>query len=148
MPKTTEVTETSMPRLSGKQIATMFVLFLAANFAALYLMNKWWPTNIVLGTHFFSPMVALLYTVLPLSILAVGLVPVVEYIMDTTNWKANDYHWLVLSFVVNAAAIWSLTRFAEWVGMGVSSWMVVAAMAIVLTAIQGGIAKFVNRVVK
>lgn len=147
MAKNPEVTST-LPCWSGKQIGTMFVLFLAANFAVLYLANKWWPTNVVLGTHFFSPMVALLYTVLPLSIVSVGLVPVVEHIMDTTNWKANDYHWLVLSFVVNAAAIWGLTRFAEWVGMGVTSWMVVAVLAVVLTAAQGGIAKLVMKMVK
>lgn len=136
MAKASPVT-TTMPHWSGKQIGAAFVLFLAANFVILYLANKWWPTHVVLGTHFFSPMVALLYTVLPLTILSVGFVPVVEHVMDTTEWKATDYHWLALSFVVNATALWGLTRFAEWIGMGVSSWMVVAAVAVVLTAVQG-----------
>jgi hypothetical protein len=127
----------SMPKLTGKQLGGMFLVFLAIHMVVIYFANKWYPESVVLGNHFFSPMTGLLYAMIPFTLLTVAAVPIVEHLTDTTKWKMTDWHWPVLYLVVNASGLWFLARFAEWLGMGLSSWMVVVVLAVIMDILQG-----------
>jgi hypothetical protein len=60
-----------------------------------------------------------------------------------TEWEhrrgkvLSSAEWSVSYFFVNFIGLWIITRFAEVFGLGVTSWMVVAGLALALDIAQG-----------
>jgi hypothetical protein len=46
-------------------------------------------------------------------------------------------HWIIGYLIINVAALWVTTRFADVIGLGVSSWVYVVGLAAVLDFVQG-----------
>ncbi len=127
----------AMQRLSGKQLGLMFVSFLVIHAAVIYLANRWFPSQVVLGNHFFSPIMALIYSSIAFTLVVTAFVPIAEHIAEAMKTTLTNLHWAVLYMIVNIIGLWSLARVAEWLGMGLQSWVAVVALAAVITFLQG-----------
>lgn len=46
-------------------------------------------------------------------------------------------HWMLGYLIINVVSLWVLARFAEAIGLGISSWVYVLGMAAVLDFVQG-----------
>lgn len=149
MPKKKKVME-SVPvkAMSGKQLSAMFLVFLLANSAFVFIANSIFPSHVVLGNHLFSPVIALFYSMLIFTLITVGMVPVVETVSESMKHKLKDMDWMVLYFVINAITLWMVARFALQLGFGISSWFVAVALAVVLDLIQGILSMMVVSKVK
>ena len=128
---------TSGPVMSVLQLATMYVLFLIANAIILYAASMLFPQAVVLGTHTITPMAAVVYSMLVLTSLLVGAVPIIESVVNSLRLKLGNMQWMFIYLVLNVGGLWVLGRFAEELGMGLSSWMVAVALGFVLNIAQG-----------
>jgi hypothetical protein len=123
--------------MSFTQLLTMFVVFFIDSSVIVYLAHMLFPTQVVLGTHMLSPLTALIYSMGLLCFLLVGSVPVIEVIAEVQKISLKDMHWMAIYFIMNAGFLWIITRFAEMIGLGVASWVVVLALAFVLNLVEG-----------
>lgn len=141
----TEEKSTPMDRshFSGKQLAMTFIAFFVIHSVVVYLANMFFPEDVVLGNHFFSPTMGLVYSMLPLTLLTVGCIPFIEYVAEKFNRTVSNMEWMVDYLLINTAGIWILARFAEWIGFGISSWMVAVALGVVITILQGAVMGFI-----
>jgi predicted membrane protein len=55
--------------------------------------------------------------------------------------KESSLHpkqWMLTYLVINFVALWEISRFADNLGLGFSSWIVILLFAAVIDLIQGG----------
>lgn len=139
-PPTREVaasTATASTSLSFVQLLSLLVGMFIANSLVVYLAHLLFPSHIVLGTHQIDPWSALFMAMAVLSVVIVGVAPVVQLVADMLRLKLSDREWIISFFVINVVALWFISRMAEMVGMGLSSWLVVVFLGLVLTGVQG-----------
>lgn len=134
----------SSGHFSFMQLAILFVALFIINSLVFYLANLLFPGNVVLGTHMIDKWTALFGSMLILSAIGVGATPLIEVVSDAFNIKMGMREWTVLYFILNAVAIWFISRMAEMVGLGISSWFVVVILAVILDMLQGMVAGFVS----
>lgn len=125
------------PEMSLTQLVLMFVVFMVVNSVVVLVANTLFPENVVLGTHLISPLQALIQSMAVFSLITVAAAPVIEAIADQMKVKLGFGHWMLLYAVINTIALWVTARFAELVGLGISSWVVVVVLAVVLDFAQG-----------
>ncbi|MBU0578833.1 hypothetical protein KKE34_03530 [Patescibacteria group bacterium] len=121
------------------QLSTALVFFILGSTLVVLLANLFFPKMVVLGHHLISPVTGAVYAMTVVSLIAVGVMPVVEYIAKQKNINFTSTHWLLLYWVVNIGAIWLVGRFAEIVGMGINSWMVAVVLGLALDLVQGAL---------
>jgi hypothetical protein len=126
----------SVVNISLTQLSTIYVLFIIINSAIVYLAHTLFPQSVVLGTHVLSPMIALLQSMLFFTLLVVGSMPVLEILAKTLKYKLSEKSWILIYYAVNVIGLWITARFAELVGMGISSWMVAVILGLVLSLLQ------------
>lgn len=129
---TSAVTTTNFTQL----LITWFSFFLVtviAFYAAAYLF----PSYLVFGTDTISPFAGMLQSSALLSLIVVAAIPVIEMAAAAVGRKVTDSNWMVLYLLINTAGIWVISRFAEVVGMGISSWVVALVLGFVLNVAQG-----------
>lgn len=124
-----------------KQLLIMFASFFVLHSATVYLAYMFMPGTVALGTHVFSPLQALLQSVFIITLIMVGFTPAIEFLEERYQMKLKDMHWVLLYFVINAAAIWFVARFSEMLGFGISSWMVAVVLAVIFDLEQGLVMK-------
>lgn len=140
---TSSVTAASMAKavssehMTARQLSLTFVVWLIAHSLIFYLANRFYPQAVVLGTHELSALQGLAYSMVVFTLITVGSIPVVEMIAGMQNRVLKAMDWMVIYFVINTAAIWVVARFAEQLGMGISSWMVAIVLGLIIDAVQG-----------
>ncbi|MGD9129139.1 MAG: hypothetical protein PVJ09_01460 [Candidatus Woesebacteria bacterium] len=122
--------------LTAKQLTVMFGLFLLVHSVIIYVASMWFKEAVILGTHVFSPIAALVNSMITFTLIVVAATPVIEFISEQLKIKLTCLHWSVLHFFINAGALWLVARFAEQLGMGISSWKVVVVLALVFDLAQ------------
>lgn len=130
------------------QLSTALVSFIIANTIVVLLANMFFPQAVVLGHHRLSPLLGAVYAMSFVALIGVGVMPVVEYLANQKGTQLTNTHWLILYWVVNAGGVWLVGRFAEIVGMGISSWIVAVILGLVLDLVQGKLMKDVVSRVK
>lgn len=130
------------------QLSTAWVSFTIGGVLVALLSNLFFPKAVILGNHLLSPFVGAVYAMAMVALIAVGVMPVVEYLIKENKWKFSSTHWLLLYWVVNAGSMWLVGRFAEIVGLGISSWMVAVLVGLALNLVQGGLMMHVVSKVK
>jgi hypothetical protein len=125
--------------LNFTQLSTAWASFTAGSVVVTLLANLFFPKAVVLGNHLLSPLTGAVYAMAVVSLIAVGLMPVVEYVAKENKLKLTSTHWLVLYWVVNAVSLWLMGRFAELVGLGLNSWMVAVSLGFMINLVQGGL---------
>lgn len=121
------------------QLSVMFVLTVAFAIITVFLANVFLPKQVVLGNNIFSPGAALIYSAITYGLLSVGAVPVVEWLSEKKETRLTENKWMLVWLVVNFFAFWIVARFAELLGMGISSWRVVAVLALIMDVLQASI---------
>jgi len=73
------------------------------------------------------------------GLLSIGAVPVVEWLSEKRESRLTENKWMLVWFVVNFFSFWIVARFAELLGMGVSSWRMVAVLALIMDVLQASV---------
>ena len=117
-------------------VVTYFVLF-AVNALVVLLANSLMPQQVVLGTQFISKGWAIIHSMGTLALLTTFAVPFVREWEKSRGKMLASYEWMCVYFVLNFVGIWLVTRLAEQLGFGISSWVVALVLAVVLDVVQG-----------
>lgn len=121
----------------GMMMVTSYFVLFAVNALIIYLANTYFPKNVVLGTASISLPWSIFHSMGTLALINILVIP---FIREIEKWKGRmltSMEWMVKYLVVNFVGVWVITRFSEQFGLGVSSWIVVLALAIVLDFVQG-----------
>lgn len=119
------------------QLSMALVLFVVVNTVVILLANMLFPQSVVLGNDLISPVMAAIYSMVVLSLMAVGMMPVIEFVTVQQKMNLTSTHWMLLYWVINTGGLWLLSRFAELLGMGLRSWVVAVVLGLVLNLVQG-----------
>lgn len=117
-------------------VVTYLVLF-GVNTGILYLAHRFFPESIVLGTHALSPVWALVHSMGALALIDTFAIPFLYEWEKMRGSLLASHEWMIAYLVLNFGGLWLISRFSEQFGLGVSSWYVVLALAIVLDVVQG-----------
>ena len=114
-------------------------LFLVAvvNLVVFYLANMFFPENIVLGTISLTASWALILTSTALSLITVIMMPFLRMWEMNQKRDMKPAEMIGVYFVINFVGLWLLTRASDVFGLGVTSWIVVLLLAVVLDFAQG-----------
>lgn len=121
----------------GLMMFYTFLILFAVNSLVIMIANKLFPTHVVLGTYSISYWWALYHSIFKLTVIAVFVMPFITFYEWKNNVMFTPKQWMLTYFVVNIVSIWEITRFAENLGLGVSSWLVVVLLAVALDWVQG-----------
>lgn len=122
---------------TGLRLLYSFLTLFLTNVVVIYLANLFFPAQVVLGTYAISLFGSLYHSALILTVIGTFVMPLVAYYEWQNKLTFTPKQWILTYFVVNAIAIWGITRFATHLGLGVSSWVVVVILAAALDWLQG-----------
>jgi hypothetical protein len=125
------------PKNPGMIFTLSFFLLSIAHILVYGIGNMYFPTHIVVGTHSLTYFWALALSGGVLALLSLLVMPFFTAWEMKKRKELSPLEWMVGYFVVDLAGVWAFTRFSEVFGLGVSSWVVVLALAIVLDIVQG-----------
>ncbi len=134
MPKEMKIVTKDNP---GMMFTISFVLVACINFVVFYLANMFFPHDVVLGTVSIPAAWAILLSGIFLSMFTVLLMPFLTEWENKRGSLMSPVEMMVIYLLINGVGLWLLTRKSEFFGLGVSSWFVVAAVAVVLDLVQG-----------
>jgi hypothetical protein len=126
----------SFSKNPGMVITATFVIMYVVNALVLYVTNMLFPQQVVLGTMTLTPAWAIVLSMSALSVLLTLVVPFVHEAERVMERDLKSAEWMGLYLALNFAGIWLISRFSEQFGLGVSSWMVVLALALVMNVLQ------------
>jgi hypothetical protein len=127
----------SMPETTAMQMVKNYVYLLPTNALVLYLANMWFANEVVLGTASLSLWWSIGMSAGKLTLVAVLATPLIEAWGKAQKRVLSTKDWMMAFLAINFAALWVITRFPEQFGIGVTSWVVVLIMAVVLDIVQG-----------
>lgn len=119
------------------QVSFTFFLLWLVNALVIGLANVVFPNNIVLGTMSLSYYMALLLSSGVLAWSASLMMPIFTEIEIRKQMVMAPHHWMIGYLVINVISLWVLARFAEAIGLGISSWVFVLGLAAALDFVQG-----------
>lgn len=117
-------------------IITYFILF-TVNSLVIYLAHLWFPQNVVLGTQSLSPTWALFLSMGVLSLINTFAIPFMNQYEKSRKQPLTPKDWIAAYFVLNFVGLWLVTRAAEQLGLGITSWLVAAILAVIFDVFQG-----------
>lgn len=117
-------------------VNAFFVLF-AVNSLVIFLANALFPQGVVLGTATFTQVWAIIHSMGVLALIDTFAIPYVREFEHGWGEMLDSKGWLTIYFLVNFVGVWGISRFSGQFGLGVTSWMVVAILALVLDFLQG-----------
>ena len=119
------------------QMSIIFFLLWIVNALVVGLANKLFPNNFVLGTMSLTHSTALLLSSGVLAWAATITMPIFTEIEMRKQMILTPQHWMIGYLIINLISIWSISRLAEAIGLGISSWTFVLGLAVVLDFVQG-----------
>lgn len=118
-------------------ITATYVIMYIVNAPILYLANMLFPEQVVLGTATLSLMWAVVLSMSALSLILTLLIPFLHEIERKLDRDLTMQEWIGAYLAINFGGIWLISRFSEQFGLGVSSWLVVLGLAVVMNLVQG-----------
>lgn len=128
------------PRFSknpGMMMVISYLDLLIVNVIVLWLATQWFPQYIVLGTISLTAGWALCLSMSKLALIGTFAMPFFNEWEAKKGKKLADKDWMIGYFVINFVGLWLITRMSAVFGLGVTSWTVVAGLAIAMDAAQG-----------
>lgn len=123
---------------------TYFSIF-AVTAVLVYAASMLFPSEVVLGTHAISTEWALIHSIGTLALLHTFAVPVIREYENSRGKKFSDRDWMLTYFALNFVGLWILSRFAEQLGLGLSSWVVALLLAIVVNLGQAAVMILIDK---
>ncbi len=124
-----------------KENYKLLVSISVVNAIVLYVGSMLFPTDLVLGNNILSPVLAALVTGTILS----AVMALLEPILKSLKLKIkNEMHLALVYLVFNILGLWVLAKLANYSGFGVSSYMVVVVLGLVLNTLQYGVWKMLD----
>lgn len=121
----------------GLNLVATYVVMLLVSMLVIGLANWFFPTYVVLGTAKLSPMWALCLSAGKLALITTAVMPLVTY----REWKMKRNYtpkdWMVTYLIVDVIMVWLVSRFAQYLGLGISSWWVAVLLGTALDWAQG-----------
>lgn len=127
----------SFSKNPGMIITATYVIMYIVNAPILYLANMLFPEQVVLGTATLSLMWAVILSMSALSLILTLLIPFLHEIERKIDRDLTMQEWIGAYLAINFGGIWLISRFSEQFGLGVSSWLVVLGLAVVMNLVQG-----------
>ena len=122
---------------TGMMLVFNYLALLAVNWLVLYIAHLWFPQNIVLGNASLSAGWAMCLSMSKLALIGTLAIPFFHQWEINRSKTLSPQDWMMGYFVLNFIGLWLITRFSHIYGLGVTSWVVVALMALVLDMAQG-----------
>ena len=132
----------------GLMMIYSFVALMLTNVIILMLVNALFPTKVVLGTYSISYWWAIWHSMFKLSVVSVFVMPLITFYEWKNKVVFTPKQWMMTYFVVNFLVIWEITRFAQNLGLGVSSWGVILLLAGVFDMAQGMVMMSIGKLIK
>lgn len=118
-------------------VALTYVVLLLCNVVVLYFAQMWFPQHIVLGTITMTATWALWMSMGKLALIGILTMPFLAEWEHRRSKLLTPAEWMISYLIINFVGLWGITRFSQIYGLGVTSWMVVASLALVINAVQG-----------
>lgn len=112
---------------------TLFVI----NILVIYLANLLFPQYVVLGTAHVSKTWAILHTMGILALVDTFAIPFFREIEKAKGKMFTSKDWMAAYFILNFVGVWLITRLADQLGFGITSWVIAAILAVILNLAQG-----------
>jgi hypothetical protein len=109
-------------------VISFFILF-ATSSLIIFLANLLFPKDVVLGNLHITKTWAIIHSMSALALVNTLTIPLVR--MFTPK------QWLITYFFINFFSLWVIARLAEQLGLGLSSWLTTALLALALNLSQG-----------
>ena len=132
----------------GLMMIYSFIALFVTNVLVLMLANALFPQAIVLGTYSISYMWAIYHSMFKLTVVDVFVMPLVTYYEWKKGVTFTPQQWMITYFLVDFVVLYGVTRFSESLGLGVSSWIVLALFAFVLDMVQGIVMMQMGKLIK
>lgn len=117
-------------------VVTYFILFLV-NAVIIYLANFFFPQILVLGTLTIPFYWAIIHSAGVLALFDTFAIPFAREYENVRGKMLTSIEWMAIYFIINFVGFWVIARFPEQFGMGIKSWMVAFAIAVILDFLQG-----------
>lgn len=124
-------------RNPGMVMVVSYFVLKGVSAVVIYLANMWFPSQVVLGTVSLTMWWAVLLSAGALALIDTLALPFLAEFEHRRGRLLSPGEMMVAYLLINFIGLWGITRFAEVFGMGVTSWMVVLALAAVLDFFQG-----------
>lgn len=121
----------------GMMFFISFVIVAILNYLVIWVANMWFPMNVVLGTVSLSAGWAAALFSGTLSLLTVLFLPFMTMWEQRMKRNFAPHEMMLVYLVFNFVSVWLITRKSEVFGVGVTSWLVVLGLALVLDILQG-----------
>lgn len=116
-----------------KQELNLWLSIGLVNAAILYVVSLFFPDFVVVGNEFIEGWMAVILTSLLLTVLLV----LVKPLMKSASLKVKGDLPINITYgIANIVGLWVLAKLARYVGFGVSSFVVVIVLGVVLTLFQ------------
>ena len=121
----------------GLMMIYSFITLFVVNNLVLHIANMIAPDAIVLGTASISHWWAMYHSMFKLTVIGTFIMPLVTLYEWKNKVVFTSKQWMLTYLVVNFVALWCISRFANNLGLGFSSWFVILIFAGVLDMAQG-----------
>lgn len=121
----------------GLMVIYSFITLFLVNNLVLHVANVLFPESIVLGTASITHWWAMYHSMFKLTVICIFAM----LLVTVCEWKNkvvfSPKQWMGTYLVVNFVALWCISRYADNLGLGFSSWFVILLFAGVLDMVQG-----------
>jgi len=122
----------------------LLVLFVS-NSLVIFLATLLFPRQIVLGNYFLPLFLALFFSMAVFSLYQAVMAPFIKDICRQRDIKLNPNRWSVIYFFLNSIGLWIIARLASVFGLGISSWTVIVALAIILSLAHSALLRALDK---
>lgn len=122
---------------TGMMVVISYFVLLVVNSIVILGANSLFPNDVVLGNSAIPFFWALLHSMGIFTLLTAFAIPFVHEYEQVRGKMFTSNEWMITYFIINFVGMWVLTRFAENLGLGITSWLVALILAVVLDIVQG-----------
>lgn len=122
---------------TGIELPISFGVMFLVNIVGIYLANLYYPKMVVVGTFGLTSVEALLLSAGVLATINAFLIPLFHVIENSRKKMLTDKEWMLGYAIMNTVVLWLMTRIPTVFGLGISSWIPLVSLALVLNFLQG-----------
>jgi hypothetical protein len=121
----------------GIVLLVTYLLLFITNSLVILLANLLAPTHVVLGTAHLSLSWAVCLSMGKLALIGTFMIPIINEAESRRKQVFTPRDWLIVYFIINFIGVWLISRAAGQFGLGISTWITAAILALVFDAAQG-----------